>query len=177
MIQTDEALLLAAKTGDEDAFEVIVQRYAGLIWRGYRYQNVRTGPQDWQHEARIVLFYCIQRIKTLKWGILTVYFQRALKHHPITLWRQEDKRANYVKEALEFASVGTLDRFLPEPELQLHVFCAQIQERLTETQYKLLQLRILGYSISECADELNKSKSWCYLTMKEIRNYCEQWTR
>lgn len=174
---TDTELLLAAKDGDEGAFEQIVERYAGLIWRGYKYQSIRLASNDWQHEARIVLFQCLHRINHLQWGVLTTYYQRALMHHPVTLWRQEDKRALFVKDALEFAQVGTLDRYIPEPELQLHVFCREMRKELQIEQYRLLELRIIGYSVLECAQILNKSKSWCYLTMKEIRKHCDKWTR
>lgn len=176
-MQTDKELLLAARSGDEEAFEVVIQRYAGLIWRGYKYQTIRVSAQDWQHEARIVLFHCLHRINDLQWGILTAYYQRALMHHPVTLWRQEERRTTIVKEVLSFSSIGTVDRFLPEPELQVHVFCKAMKQELQDEQYRLLILRVNGYSITECAKALNKSKSWCYLTMKEIRKYCEYWTQ
>jgi len=176
-MQTDTELLLAAQSGDEDAFEVIVQRYSGLIWRGYKYQSIRIASQDWQHEARIVLFYCLQRIQDLQWGVLTAYYQRALMHHPVTLWRQEEKRAASVKDALKTSNINALEGVVVEPELQLHLFCDEMVIELQAEQYRLLQLRIIGYSIADCARMLKKSKSWCYLTMKEIRIYCEQWTR
>ncbi|MCW0953799.1 helix-turn-helix domain-containing protein [Weissella ceti] len=176
-MQTDAELLLAAQSGDEEAFEVIVQRYSGLIWRGYKYQSIRIASKDWQHEARIVLFYCLQRIKDLQWGVLTAYYQRALIHHPVTLWRQEEKRAAIVKDVLKNGAINPREYFIVEPELQLHLFCNEMVIELQAEQYQLLQLRVTGYSIAECARILKRSKSWCYLTMKEIRIYCDQWTR
>lgn len=173
----DTELLIAAKAGDETAFEEIVMRYSGLIWRGYKQQSMRTATVDWQHEARIVLFNCLQRISYLNWGILTSYYQQALFHHPATLWRQEEKRAMITKEALELGTVSTEGVVVTEPELQLHLFCEEMVTQLLPDQYQLLLLRAEGYSVKECATQLHKSKSWCYLTLKEIRYYCEKWTR
>jgi len=176
-MQTDTELLMAARDGDEDAFETIAMRFTGLIWQGYKHQNIRGMPQDWIHEARIVLFQCIQRIKKVNWGVLTSYYQRALYHHPVTLWRQEEKRAANVNEAIQRNLNIQSMQVTDNPELQLNLFCQHMDGELSDTQYQLLLLRVKGYSITECSKILNKSKSWCYLTLKDIRIYCEQWTR
>lgn len=172
MKERREFYLAAAMTGDEAALEWVLQAFNGLIWQEFQGQKMRPKPDDWYHECRLVMYRCLMKLPHQHWGVLTIYFQRALRHHVTSLWREEvqSKYGPMLSDDC-LTYLPTDQAYGSNLGIEWHLLLVGAMAELSTLQYQLMTLRLQGYSIQECSVELDKSASWCYQQWRLIQHY------
>jgi len=164
-------LITQAQAGQEAAFEEILTAYQGLIWSLYRrYQHVMSND-EWLQESRVVLYQALCKLQLPHWGALTAYYQRALYHRIVQDWRKlgqpvlylADQTADLVSDHQSRQTSTVEEQVLPQ------LLLASIQDQLSHKEAYFLTLRLAGYDMTECAQRLHMSRSWCYATRQTLK--------
>lgn len=172
--QEKHELLAAAIAGDEQALERVVHELDGWIWRQYTQQRVRPKAEDWYHECRLVMYRCLAKLPQQHWGVLTSYFQRVVYHHVTTIWWKEFQvKFDTVlsDECLAYLPESAQQRLPASTKVEWCDMKGRVQADLKPAQQQLLQMRLQGYPLKECAAQLQCSVSWCCQQWRLIQKY------
>ncbi len=159
-------LILPAQSGDEIAFQAILNEFEGLIWKTYQQQRVRSQPIDWQHECRVVLHKTLRLLRNRTWAALTLYYKQALQTHVVQLWRNEYRVLDFQVPVLQetivpYETETACERFESHQQY-LMSFILEWYATLPGKERELVFWLVQGYGMAEAAQRIQRSRSWCY---------------
>ena len=163
-------LIQAAQAGDEAAFQDIFEAFRGLVWTLYRDHSLQTQQYDWEQESRLVLYQTLRKLKATHWGALTRYYNQALRHRIVQLWRESYRYESVEGVSLNEACVTTYVQSAQiAPPSAAVATIVDLMSNLGVKEREFVLLLAMGYDINECAVQLERSRSWCYATRQNLK--------
>ncbi len=166
---TDAALLEEFRGGSEDAFEIIVSRYLGLISsaaKKYRGMSADTDDSDLLQEGMVALLAACRTYDGGKGMSFKNYLMLCVENRYRSLLRSATRKGNVparnmisIEEEQDaaFDSTATSLPELVEMKEYIGSLYRILKDSLSDLEYKVAILHLSGYSYREIAERLNVS--------------------
>lgn len=161
--ETDDDLILRAKSGDDAAKTLLFEHYTPLIASlAYRYSTGRPEEdrQDLSQEAAIAFFHALDEFDPARKIAFGYFAKICISNRLIGYLRKQT--ANPTEGALPFEEAGILGTDDPTRHIREYesyiALCNAIQGLLSENENRIWNLFISGYTASEIAKKTNCDK-------------------
>lgn len=164
---TDEELIGRFRSGDEDAFEAIVLRYAGLISSAAaRYSGAAADLDsgDLVQEGLVVLLFACRDYDPARGSSFKNYLMRCVGNRYVSLMRHISRESavpaqNIISIEDEDDTVPDVTSSSPSELVEAKEYVARLhqilRDRLSDLEYRVAMLHLSGYSYREIADRLD----------------------
>lgn len=147
-------LILAARDGDNSAFNAIVDAYRPLL---QSLSNQYPSPQEYLCEACVALFKAVEHYDVTQEQVtFGLYATIVVRRHLRAYHNENESEKSHISDTdVELIAVGDgiLKGLLRKEEYE--EFCRKMQEILSELEYRVLWLWIDGLKTADIARELS----------------------
>ncbi len=170
---SDESLAVLAQNGDEEALEILLERYKPLARKLAQRYFIRGGdPDDVIQEAMIGLFKAVQSFDGAGVYPFAALAQKSCERSIIDAVRRADTEKNsFLNDSVPLDEQALADLFPEEEEMEatVEVLLAKWKEHLSEREFRILELRLQGLSYKEIALRLAVSPKSVDNALQRIR--------
>ncbi len=154
---SDEKLISAFQSGEEQAFSLLVQRYMPMVKKETaRFRRIASDADDLAQEALLGLLSAADSYREERGASFSTYARVCIRNRVITAAKLLCGRdASTIEEQRElvFGQESDPAQLVSEKEEEMLLLC-RLQKILTDTEYRVLMLYLCAYSYEEIARTL-----------------------
>lgn len=169
----DFEILDLIKSGNEEAFQFMVEKYKYLIAKKISLFQLKDHFDDCFQESLLVLYRSVMKFEDRFGKTFTKYFENNLENHLISTLRKQSRQGKFLNEYGVFyvqESIPGADSYCG-----LHQTMDQLVSLLSNREQRVYDLWIKqGKTVRDCAEILQMREKQVYNAMDRIRKKLNQ---